>query len=83
LSGTIIGRSPNLIVGAFAAVLGAVVVSLAALGVDIPGVVVGAVTTAFGALVALIANTDSIQIAAGATAQARTDAANQNQPPTA
>jgi hypothetical protein len=54
----ILGRPTNLIVGAFVAVFGAVVVVLAALTppVLIPSAVVGAVTGAFGALVLLVAN---------------------------
>ena len=52
------GRPINLIVGAFTTLLGAVVVILSALPnpIVIPSVVVGAVTLAFGALVALVAN---------------------------
>jgi hypothetical protein len=54
----IFGRPPNLIVGAFQAVLGAGVIILANLvpPVDIPSSVVGAVVVAFGAVIALIAN---------------------------
>jgi|GEM_PF-4491176 len=54
----ILGRPTNLIVGAFTALLGAVVVILGVLPnpIVIPSAAVGAVTLAFGALVALIAN---------------------------
>jgi hypothetical protein len=54
----IFGRPTNLWLGAFGTVLGAAVVILANLAppIDIPGAVVGAVTAAFGALIAIIAN---------------------------
>jgi len=54
----ILGRPTNLILGAFTALLGAAVVILGVLPhpIIIPAAVVGAVTLAFGALVALIAN---------------------------
>lgn len=54
----ILGRPTNLIVGAFQALVGAVVIVLANLvpPIDIPGAVVGAIVLAFGALIALVAN---------------------------
>jgi heme A synthase len=54
----IFGRPANLIVGAFQAVLGAVVLALGALEppIVIPATVVAAVVIAFGAVIALVAN---------------------------
>lgn len=54
----IFGRPTNLVLGAFTAISGAVVVILANLQppIIIPGAVVGGVGVAFGALIALIAN---------------------------
>ena len=53
-----LGRPTNLWLGAFTAILGAVVLVLAALQppVIIPGTVVGALGIAFGALIGLVAN---------------------------
>jgi len=52
------GRPINLVAGAFQAVLGAIVLILAALAppVIIPAAVVAGVTIAFGAVIALVAN---------------------------
>ena len=54
----IFGRPVNLVVGAFQAVLGAVVLALGALDppVVIPAAVVAGVVIAFGAVIALVAN---------------------------
>ncbi len=54
----IFGRPANLVVGAFQAVLGAVVLALAALEppIVVPATVVAAVVIAFGAVIALVAN---------------------------
>lgn len=54
----IFGRPTNLIVAAFQALIGAVIIVLANLvpPIDIPGAVVGAIVLAFGALIALVAN---------------------------
>ena len=53
----VLGRPTNLILGAFTAIVGFVVVVLAALPnpIVIPTVVVGALTVAFGSLVVLVA----------------------------
>jgi len=54
----ILGRPTNLILGAFTAVLGAIVLVLASLTppIIIPGTVVGALGIAFGAIIGLVAN---------------------------
>lgn len=65
----ILGRSPNLVLGAFTALFNVVVLSG-----TLPGLtpeLVAAVNIAAGAIIALIANTASIQIAAGDAAKAR------------
>ena len=65
----ILGRSPNLVLGALTAVFNVFVIA------HVPYVwdpaVVAAVNVAAGAVIALIANSASIQIAAGNAAQAR------------
>jgi len=67
--GLIFGRSPNLIIGAFTAIFNVFVIG------HIPGpwdpAVVAAINIAAGAVVALIANTSSIQVAAGQAAADR------------
>jgi hypothetical protein len=68
-SGLILGRSPNLWIGALTACWG---VAVAVLRVD--PVVTGLVTAAIGAVVLLVAGSDASQIAAGQAAQARQDA---------
>ena len=65
----ILGRSPNLILGAFTALFNVVV--LAKVFPDITPELVAAINIAAGAIVVLIANTASIQIAAGDAAAAR------------
>lgn len=67
-NGLIFGRSPNLILGAFAAILGA----LNGLSVThLDGTQMGLVTAAVGGVIAVVANTASIQQAAGKAAAAR------------
>ncbi len=67
--GLILGRSPNLILGALTAVFNVFVIA------HIPYVwdpaVVAAVNIAAGAVITLIANTGSIAVAAGDAAKAR------------
>jgi hypothetical protein len=66
----ILGRSPNLILGTFTALFNVVI--LAHIGGFAPdGELVAAVNIAAGALIALIANTASIQIEAGKAAASR------------
>jgi hypothetical protein len=64
--GLILGRSPNLWLGAVTAIWGVIVAVE-----HIDPVIAGLVITAAGAIVALIAGSDSIQIAAGNAAQVR------------
>ena len=64
----ILGRSPNLILGAFTAIFNVIVLSNV---VVFTPEIVAAVNIAAGAVIALIANTASIQIAAGDAAAAR------------
>jgi hypothetical protein len=64
--GLILGRSPNLWLGAFTAIW-----SVAVIVFKLDPTVAAAVTAAAGAIITLVAGTDSIQIAAGNAAQAR------------
>jgi hypothetical protein len=64
--GLILGRSPNLWLGAFTAIW-----SVAVIIFKLDPTVAAAVTAAAGAIITLVAGTDSIQIAAGNAAQAR------------
>lgn len=66
----IFGRSPNLVLGALLAVYG-VVGSFHVFGFAPTADQTGQVVIAFGAIVALIANTSAVQIAAGKAATAR------------
>jgi hypothetical protein len=68
-NGLILGRSPNLILGAFTALFNVIVLSKALPGLT-PELVAG-VNIAAGAVIALIANVASVQIAAGDAAKAR------------
>lgn len=65
---TILGRSPNLILGAITAFLNALVL-LGVLHLD--GAQLAGVNTAAGALILVIANDTSTQIAAGRAAETR------------
>ena len=68
MNGTILGRSPNLIIGAIGAVLNALVL----LGIaKLDGAQLAGVNTALGAIVLVIANSATVQIAAGDAARAR------------
>lgn len=64
--GLILGRSPNLWLGAFTAIWG-----VATLVLHIDPQIAAAVTVAAGAVITLVAGTDSIQIASGNAAAAR------------
>jgi hypothetical protein len=66
MSGLILGRSPNLWLGAFVAVW-----NVAALVFHFDQTLTSGVDAAAGAVILLIAGTDTIQIAAGNAAQAR------------
>ncbi len=66
--GLILGRSPNLVLGAFTALFNVVVLSNV---FTLTPELVAAVNIAAGAIIALIANTTSIQVAAGDAAKAR------------
>lgn len=68
----ILGRSPNLVFGAFVAIFNVIVLVAANQGATFftPDIVAG-INVAAGAVIALIANTNSIQIAAGNAAAAR------------
>lgn len=70
-NGLILGRSPNLVIGTFTALLNVAVLVLAANGTTVTPELVAALNIAAGAIVALIANTSSIQVAAGDAAKAR------------
>jgi uncharacterized membrane protein len=70
MNGTILGRSPNLIVGLLTAAFNIAVVFHIA-GFTPTAEQIAAVDTFLGLVVAVIANTASIQIAAGNAAQAR------------
>lgn len=67
--GLVFGRSPNLVLGALTAIYNVFVIA------HVPGVwdpaVVAAVNIALGAVIALIANSPSIQVAAGDAAKDR------------
>lgn len=65
----ILGRSPNALIGAFAAVFNVFVVAHLPLAWD--PAVVGAINAAFGTVVLLIATNTSIQVAAGNAAADR------------
>ena len=67
----IFGRSPNLVLGAFTALFNVVVLSHLG-GFDPTPELIAAVNIAAGAIIALVANTASIQIAAGQAAAERT-----------
>lgn len=69
--GLIFGRSPNLVLGAFTAIFNVVVLVLQSQGTQVTPELVAAVNIAAGAIVALIANTGSVQIAAGEAAKSR------------
>lgn len=66
----IFGRSPNIVLGFLTAMFNVAVV-FHPLGFTPDGTQIAAVNTAFGALVMLVANTASIQIAAGKAAASR------------
>jgi hypothetical protein len=66
----IFGRSPNLILGATTAVFN-VVVAFHVAGFDPNIDQIAVVNVALGAIVALVANSDSIQVAAGKAAALR------------
>lgn len=72
--GLIFGRSPNLVLGALTAVFNVFVIA------HVPYVwdpaTVGAINIAAGAVIALVANTTSIQVAAGNAAAARSNGTN-------
>lgn len=68
--GLIFGRSPNLILGTFTALFNVVVIAHLG-GFNPTPELIAAVNIAAGALVALIANTGSIQIASGVAAADR------------
>lgn len=70
-AGLILGRSPNLFIGAFAALFNVVVLVSGQLGYPVTGEIVAAVNVAFGSVIALVANNATIQIAAGNAAQSR------------
>ena len=74
--GLILGRSPNLWLGAINAIWGIAVVVA-----NISPIVAGLVVVAIGAVVSLIAGSDSIQIASGNAAQARAASAPVGGPP--
>lgn len=69
-NGLIFGRSPNLVLGAFTALFNVIVLSKV-LGPGLTPELVAAVNIAAGAVIALIANAASIQVAAGEAAKAR------------
>jgi hypothetical protein len=65
----ILGRSPNLVLGAFTALFNVIVLTNVLTGLTPE--LVAAVNIAAGAIIALIANTASIQISAGDAARSR------------
>lgn len=67
----ILGRSPNLILGAFTAIFNVVVLAHVG-GFNPTPELIAAVNIAAGAIIAVVANTPSIQIAAGDAARERT-----------
>ncbi len=69
--GLILGRSPNLVLGFLLAVWNVIVLALHSQGTDLDATLVAGVNILIGAFVALIANTSSIQVAAGEAAKAR------------
>lgn len=68
----IFGRSPNLVLGAVTAVFNVVVVFHVG-GFDPDANQIAVTNVAFGAIIALIANSDSISQAAGAAARIRSN----------
>lgn len=66
----VFGRSPNLILGAVTAIFNVIVV-FHILGFNPDATQIAVTNVAFGAIIALIANTASIQVAAGIAASNR------------
>jgi len=69
--GLIFGRSPNLVLGFLLAVWNVIVLALNSQGTELDATLVAAVNILIGAFVALIANSATIQVAAGDAAKAR------------
>lgn len=69
-NGLIFGRSPNLVLGALTAVFNVLVVAHIG-GFNPTPETIAAVNVALGAIIALVANTSSIQVAAGNAAKSR------------
>jgi hypothetical protein len=68
MTGLILGRSPNLVLGAVIAIINALQ-QLAVIHLD--GQQLAGVNIAAGAIIALIANSATVQVAAGRAAQIR------------